>query len=68
MLLLQFTTCLDLEGHRLEKVVQNTELKEWVLSFKDSKFLYNFFVISKLYKKFIKVALNYINFKCFLLR
>jgi len=39
MLLLQFATCFDLEGHRLEKVVQNTELKEWVFSFKEIKFL-----------------------------
>jgi hypothetical protein len=29
----------DLEGHRLEKVVQNTELKERVLGFKEIKFL-----------------------------
>jgi len=39
MLLLQFATCFDLEGRRLEKVAQNTELKDWVLSFKEIKFL-----------------------------
>jgi len=39
MLLLQFATCFDLESHHLEKVAQSTELKGWVLSFEEIKFL-----------------------------
>ena len=39
MLFLQFETCFGLEGHRLQKAVQNTELKEWVRSWEKIKFL-----------------------------